>query len=197
MPVLPSTLLMALIVAYGALVVVGALDFDLLDFDVDIDAEADVSAVFSAGFVALKFLNIGEVPLMVWLCIYGLVWWGISQALWLFWDQTSLDPNTTLLVVRNVAVSVMLTKFFTDPLAKVFAKPARSHPTDLVGRQCEITTYQATEEFGQAKCQTEASPLLLDVKMSEGELSKGEHAVIVDYDPQSKIYYVVAASDPP
>jgi len=197
MPVLPSTLLMLLIVCYGLLVVLGALDFDLLDFDVDVDIDADMSPVSSAGFVALKFLNIGEVPIMVWLCIYGLVWWGLSQALWLLMDQTSVDPNTTLLLVRNVAASVVLTKFLTNPLAHVFAKPARVRPEDLVGRECEISTFQATAEFGQAKCETDASPLLLNVRMSEGELSKGQQALIVDYDSDSDIHYLVAAADPP
>ena len=72
MPVLPSTILVALLVGYGVLVILGALDFDLLDFDVDIDAEADVNAFSSAGFVALKFLNIGEVPVMIWLSILSI-----------------------------------------------------------------------------------------------------------------------------
>jgi hypothetical protein len=197
MPVLPATLLMLLIVCYGLLVILGAVDFDLIDFDVDIDADADLGTVSSAGFVTLKFLNIGEVPVMIWLCIYGLLWWVISQLLWLFWDKTSIDPNTTLLLVRNVAASLMLTKLLTNPLAKVFAKPARFRPDDLVGRECEISTYEATTEFGQAKCLTNAAPLILDVRMEAGTLSKGEFARITDYDPQSKIHYLVAASDPP
>jgi len=197
MPVLPSTLLVLLIVAYGALVILGALDFDLLDFDVDIDADADVGAISSAGFVTLKFFNIGEVPLMVWLCIYGLLWWAISQVLWMAMDRTSVDPNTTLLVVRNVAASVMLTKFATSPLAKIFSKPPKFRPGELVGQECEITTHQATTEFGQAKYQTDAAPLLLDVKMSEGVLAKGDPARIIDYDPDSKIHYLAAVSDPP
>jgi len=197
MPVLPSTLLVLGIVCYGVLVLLGALDFDLLDIDVDIDADADLGAVSSAGFVALKFLNIGEVPVMIWLCIYGLVWWGISQALWISWDQTARDPHTTLLLFRNVATSVVLTKFITNPLAKVFAKPARFRPEELVGRECEISTYEVTTEFGQAKCPTDAAPLILDVRMEAGQLSKGEKARIVDYDPKGKIHYLAAASDPP
>lgn len=197
MPVLPSTLLMLLIIGYGVLVILGALDFELLDFDVDIDADVDLNAVSSAGFVTLKFLNIGEVPIMIWLCIYGLAWWGISQLLWYMYDQTSVDPNTTVLLVRNVAASVMLTKFLTNPLAKVFAKPARFGPEDLLDQECEISTFEATTEFGQAKYQTDAAPLILDVKMREGLLAKGARALIVDYDPESKIYYLVAVSDPP
>jgi len=197
MPVLPSSLLMLLIIGYGMLVLLGALDFDLIDVDFDIDADADLNAVSSAGFVTLKFLNIGEVPIMIWLCIYGLAWWGLSQLLWFTYDQTSVDPNTTVQLVRNIAASVMLTKFLTNPLAKIFAKPIKFRPEDLLDQECEIFTFEATTEFGQAKYQTEAAPLILDVKMREGLLAKGARALIVDYDPESKIYYLAAVSDPP
>jgi len=197
MPVLPSTLLMLLIIGYGVLVLLGALDFDLIDVDFDIDADADLNAVSSAGFVALKFLNIGEVPIMIWLCISGLAWWGFSQLLWFTFDHASVDPNTTIQLVRNIAASVMLSKLLTNPLAKIFAKPIKLSPEDLLDQECEIFTFEATTEFGQAKFQTEAAPLILDVKMREGLLAKGARALIVDYDPESKIYYLVGVSDPP
>ena len=38
---------------------------------------------------------------------------------------------------------------------------------------------------------------LLDVRMEAGELTKGEKARIIDYDPKCKIHYLVAAADPP
>ena len=201
MPVLPATVLMMLIVSYGFLVILGALDFELFDFDLDVDADADIGAFTSVGFVTLKFFNIGEVPVMIWVSIYGLAWWTISLLLLLVFDQTSVDSNATLLVVRNIAASVLLTKFVTAPLAKFFAKPPRFRPEDLIGRECEISTFEATAEFGQAKCQTEAAPLILDVKLdvktSVVKLTKGERAFIVDYDSEQKIHYVVAASEPP
>lgn len=197
MPVLPSTLLVLLIVAYGVLVILGALDFELFDFDLDFDADADVGAFSSIGFVTLKFLNVGDLPVMIWLCIYGLVWWVLSLILWMVFDQNSVDPRTTLLLGRNIVVSMLLTKFLTQPLANIFAKPSRHLPEDLIDRECEISTFRATEDFGQAKCQTEAAPLILDVKVREGELSKGQRALIIDYDSESRIYYVVAASEPP
>lgn len=197
MPVLPSTLLVILIVIYGAMVILGALDFDLFDLDLDFDADADVGAFSSIGFVTLKFLNFGELPIMIWLCIYGLVWWILSLVLWMVFDQNSVDPRTTLLLGRNIVVSTLLTKFLTQPLAKIFAKPTLHHPEDLIDQECEISTFRATKDFGQARYQTEAAPLILDVKVREGELSKGQRALIIDYDSESRIYYVVAAPDPP
>ena len=85
----------------------------------------------------------------------------------------------------------------TDPLAKVFAKPVKFHPEDLIGKWCEITTYEVTTDFGQAKYETDAAPLILDVRMIEGVLQKGERARIVDYDPSVKIHYLDTDSEPP
>ena len=92
---------------------------------------------------------------------------------------------------------MIFTKFLTNPLARIFAKPPNLRPQDLIGRECEITTHTVTSEFGQARFQTEAAPLLLDIRTTEGELSKGESAVIVDYDPEVKVHYVEAVTTPP
>lgn len=199
MPVLPATLLMLVILGYVSLVLLGALDFELfdLDIDVDLDLDADVGALSNIGMLTLKFLNLADVPIMIWLSLFGLAWWGLSQLLWMIWDVSSLDPNMRLLVFRNVAVAVFATKFMTNPLAKGFAKPKQFKPEQLLGQKCEITTYEATEEFGQAKFQSEAAPILLDVRTNQGSISKGSQALIVDYDPESKIHYLDAISDPP
>ncbi|MEM8945105.1 MAG: hypothetical protein AAGD11_07975 [Planctomycetota bacterium] len=197
MPVLPATVLMLLIMAYSCLVLLGALDFELFDIDFDVDADADLDAISSAGFVTLKFLNLADVPIMVWISIYGIVWWALSVFLWFGWDQSSADPSAGLLVIRNVAAAVIVTKFLTEPLAKVFAKPPNLRPQDLIGQECEVTTHTATEEFGQARFQTEAAPLILDVRTTDRELSKGENALIVDYDPDAKIHYIEATTAPP
>lgn len=197
MPILPATVLMLLILGYSCLVLLGALDFELFDVDFDVDADADLDAISSAGFVTLKFLNLADVPIMVWLSIYGIAWWLLSAVLWFWWDDHSIDPSTGLLVIRNIAGSVLLTKFITNPLATVFAKPPNQHPQDLIGKECEISTHTVTTDFGQARYKTNAAPLLLDVRTTEGELSKGENAVIVDYDPDVKVHYVEAVAAPP
>ncbi len=197
MPVLPASVLLCVIIAYGCLVLLGALDLDMIDVDFDIDADSDLDAVSSAGFVTLRFLNLADIPIMVWLVIFGWAWWSLSQVLWLLWDHDSPDPNMVLLVVRNIAASAIVTKFLTAPLVGIFASPPDLRPEDLIGKECEITTYQATTEFGQARFDTEAAPLILDVQTLEGELSKGQKAIIVDYDPETKTHLLEASSDPP
>jgi hypothetical protein len=143
--------------------------------------------------VALKFLNIGELPLMIWLCIFGLSWWMASLLWWVLWDEVGYAPgywSAGKLVVRNLAVALLATKVVTDPMARLFEKPVQRRPRDMIGRDCVITTYEATPEFGQASHKTEAAPMLLNVQTRSGTLSKGDIARIVDYDPDRKVYLV-------
>ena len=64
-PTLVVTTLLGLVVLYWLCVILGALDFDLFDFDVDLDGQPD--SFLDWGMVGLKWFNLGEVPLMVWL----------------------------------------------------------------------------------------------------------------------------------
>lgn len=192
-PVFPASLLMLVIGAYGAMVLLGALDIDLFDFDVDVEGDA----ASSVGFVALKFLNIGEVPLMIWLSTLAFLWWVVSIILGSVVDGLP-DPEASgavWQVARNLAFSVLLTKAATQPLCKIFAKQAARSPEDLIGCDCEISTYEATSDAGQARFPTDSAPLLLNVRTRGETLKKGDTARIVDYDPAAKLY-LVAAADP-
>jgi hypothetical protein len=194
-PVLPSTVLVILVVIYGVLVLLGALDFDLLDLDFDASVDTDPT---SAGFMAIKFLNLGDVPLMIWLCTFCLCWWMTSMVFWVGWDQAGYvasGPAAARLIVRNLGVGLLVTKFATDPLTRVFAKQVPVTPRDMIGQICAITTYEATPEFGQASLKAAAAPVLLNVKTTGATLHKGDRARLVAYDPDARIYLVEPVGD--
>ena len=72
-PVFPASVMMVLILVYGLMVALGGLNLDLFDIDIDFDADVNIDGgVTSIGFVALKFLNIGNVPIMIWASALGL-----------------------------------------------------------------------------------------------------------------------------
>ena len=194
-PNLPATVLLILILIYGVFVILGALDFALFDFDVDVDADA--GAFSSIGFVTLKFLNIGNVPIMIWVTIFGLTWWCVSLALWNLFDMETYEAKwqfAAQLTVRNALVAVVLTKIFTEPLIKVFERHEEHRPEDLIGQSCVIATVEATPDFGQARYQTDGAPLLLNVKTDGEQLAKGDRAMIVDFDPETRVYLITKLS---
>ena len=61
----------------------------------------------------------------------------------------------------------------------------------LVGKPCVIKREAATHEYGQAEVKTEGAPNLVNVRTrQEAPLSRGEEAVIVEYEPNSNVYVV-------
>ncbi|MCA9153261.1 MAG: DUF1449 family protein [Pirellulaceae bacterium] len=193
-PNLPATVLLIIVLIYGIFVILGMFDFNLFDFDIDIDTDGD--AFTNAGLWSLKKLNLGQVPIMIWLGVLGLSWWAVSMLLWFSWDRETYEPRTWLiaqLIVRNVIIALAITKLLTQPLIQLFEKGEDYQPETLIGKECIVSTYEATMEFGQARYQTDGAPLLLNVRMEEGTLAKGDRAIIVNYDPNKRVYRIAPA----
>ena len=61
----------------------------------------------------------------------------------------------------------------------------------LIGATCEISTTEATPDFGQAKFRTNASPLLLNVRTDGPHFAKGDEVRIIGFvDREKRIYKV-------
>ncbi|MDZ7616349.1 MAG: DUF1449 family protein [Patescibacteria group bacterium] len=193
---LPATLVLILAAVYWLLAVVAGLELELFDFDLDFDGEPDLHSVLGMGMVVLRFLNIGRVPMMVWASVFAIVLWTVTLLL----DRMMDDPTsrTELLytlqyVVRNVVFGLLITKGITQPLRDKFEPVEPNRAEELIGRSCHITTSEVTERFGQAQVATDAAPLILDVRARHAPLAKGEAAIIVDYDPNAKVYFIETA----
>jgi hypothetical protein len=201
--IIPTTLL-CLFLVYWLFVLTGAVGLELFDFDLDLDVDADVdvdagidiggtggsfNSMLSTGVVALKFLNIGNVPIMLWASLFSLSLWTLTMLL----DDPSNHESLfreTMILIRNGFFSLILAKVLTQPLRGRFEPVEPNRPRDLIGTACVITTSEVTETFGQAQHEAQGAPLLLNVRTTAGPLAKGDTAVIVDFDPQQRVYFV-------
>jgi hypothetical protein len=195
---LPATVLLLLVLLYWVLAILAGLELDFFDFDLDVDGTGDVESTLGLGFVALRFLNLGRVPLMIWLSVFALTYWLTSM----LFDRLLDDPGrredlwyALQFGVRDLAISIAATKLFTQPLRDKFEPVEPNPPEDLIGKPCVITTVEATEEFGQAQVKAEGAPLLLHVRTEQAALAKGDTAVIVDFDSKQNVY-LVRKADP-
>lgn len=195
-PALPASILLILVSIYWLFVIVGALDFDLFDFDFDADMDAD-GEVLSVGFVTLRFLNLGEVPLMLWMSVFALSLWTLTMGLAAYFEPAESAHAfwpSALVFARNAGVAVLLTKLITQPLRGRFDPVEPNRAKDLIGRICTITTSEVSQTAGQARYETEAAPLLLNVRSGEGTLARGDLAEIIDYDTEQHVYFVRSAN---
>ena len=188
-PGLVATVMLLVCCLYWLVVMVSGLGFDLLDVDLDVDADLEVESVLSFGMVVLRWLNIGNVPIMIWLTLYSLSFWVICVAV----DWGPLYENLWLLggtIVGGLAASTLLAKLMTQPLKGKFDPKEPTSTEDLIGQISIIKTPEATQTSGQAEVRSDAAPLLLNVRTVQGVLAKGDEARIVDYDDQVQAYLV-------
>lgn len=198
-PMWPASVLLTLLVIYCLMAVIGLADLDLDAPDMDASealggtSGMDVGdTVGGMGAASLRWLNLQNVPLVVWVGVFAILWWIISWVLWTGYDRQRYAPallTSALLAARNLVIAVGLTKLATAPLAKRF-ETSRYRPSTLMGQICQVSSGQATPEFGQARFRTDAAPLLLNIRTDGSHLSKGDMARIVSFDPQRRVYTV-------
>lgn len=195
---LPFTVLLVLVLLYWVTVMLGILDIDALDVDLgaesDVEADADLTGS-SIGMSVLKFFYVGEMPLMVLLSIFSLSAWVISVL-----GNHYLNPGLGLvmglaLLVPNLIGSALLVKVVGKPFSKLFIMLNKDLKADMkmVGLPCVVTTSKVDEKFGQAKVETETSPILFNAITRNREvLKKGDAAVILEHIKEKNIYIITS-----
>ncbi|MEW4490772.1 hypothetical protein AB1L42_22005 [Thalassoglobus sp. JC818] len=197
-PVLPFSILLVVVTLYWLLVIAGGIDIDVFDFDLgfDMDLDPDVSpSATDLGMLGLRWLNLGEVPFMVWLSIVAIVSWISTMLL----DRGLEDPTlgeSAFAIARSLGLGIVGAKLITNPLRGRLRIKQPNTLSDLLGKTCTIVTTEANSEFGQAMCAVDnGAPLRLNVRTVEGSAAKDSLVRIVDYSPETGIYYVECTED--
>ncbi len=150
------TILFAVIILYWVFVVIGALDLDFLNFDVDTgdvdvgmdaDTEVDIDADFDTNVdteteiesevesnteaiislnSVLSFFNIGKVPFMILMSFFTLSVWMISISTNYIFHNHSVIISI-LLLIPNMIVSLFVSKIITTPFAIIYTKMAKNN----------------------------------------------------------------------
>ena len=219
-PLWPATMLLALMMLYAVIAMFGLVELDAgMDFDVDLDVDVDpgldvgvdgadvgtggidadgvevsgAGLLSSLGALTVKWTNFGRIPIAIWGGVFTLAFWGIAYSLWHGFDSSRYAPTmlpSVLLTVRNVVISVAVTKFFTQPLVGKFDPVPGYDQRRIVGYTCEISSLEATPSHGQAKFRADAAPLLLNVRTDGATIPRGTEVRVVKFDPDKRIYTV-------
>lgn len=204
-------------VAYATLAMIGLIDFGMdapdldldpgLDMSVDPGVDLEVPDMDGApvewdfwqgiGATSVRWTNFGRVPIVIWGSAFTVAFWSISYLLWHGFDSeryaATLGPST-LLVIRNGVLALVITKFITEPLIKYFLPGPSYDEHTLIGATCEVSSLEATPEFGQGKFRTNAAPLLLNIRTDGAHITKGTEVRIIDFDREKRIYKVTQLS---
>lgn len=202
----PFTVLILIVMIYWLLVMLGALggehgsevDHDLeTDFDAEHHVEGHHHGHHEGGSLwssALKFVNLGEVPVMIVLSVLVLTSWTFSMVANHYWTGGSSLLALAFLGV-NFVVTIIITRYVTMPLKPLFRAINKQYdkPVELIGAHCKILTTEANGEFGQGEITTDGAPLLINVRVLNNEtLRRGDLAVVVREDKENRIFYITA-----
>ena len=201
------SLLLALVVLYWLLVLLGALDFesDLPDdFGGDADAHGGESThghgvnTGGAWLAVGRFLGFSQVPLVVWLSFMVLFLWFGSLALNEWYNPPADFGRAALLLLPNLVGSLLMTKLVTFPVGKLFKamSDADSEAEEVIGRTGVVSSTEADASYGQLEISTSSVPLLINVRTQPGAapLKRGDSATVVSAGPDHLFYFIEPAS---
>jgi len=186
------TALLVFVLLYWLIVIVGLLDFDSFDFDVDTDLDANGMASVEWLNSALAFFNLGRVPFMIWVSFLVLPFWAFAILL-NYYLHTATNIIGFLLLLPAFIGALFLSKILTAPFVRLFAALEKEHDSNvtIIGQVCTVTLPATASEMGQASVKTTGAPLLLNVKTAGvANLKKGETALVIDYSEQHKYYLI-------
>jgi hypothetical protein len=167
-------------------------DGDFGDGD-DGDANGALAAIMSA-------LHLRSVPATVVFSLIVTFAWLVSVVSMQLVTRLAPALSGVLLsaavLLGSFLLALPLTSVAARPLAKVFAPKHAPAKSDFVGRTCVIRTGSVTEKLGEATLHDGGAGLVLRVRVEGGkQLSRGEQALIVDYDAERETYLVEPMRD--
>lgn len=200
------SVLLIVCVVYWAGTAVGLFDIDVLDFDTDIDINADsehsTANVLSGLLMKLKAVG---VPVVITLTSIILLGWLICYYLAHFFLGVFLG-NVHSGILRFVlgipvfAVSLIaaawLTTFLMKPLRGVFNRSTEQAHKHILGQRAVVRTSRVDENFGEATLDDGGAGLILKIR-SDGEdvFTKGDRVVIFERLNDDNVYRVISEKE--
>jgi len=188
---------------YWLLSLIGTIDMDAIDFDFDTDTEIDgeVGTEVSTGgnFIGtlLKVVNAQDVPIMMVLSLLTLFMWIGSILSNYMFNPTQSYITALGLGVANFIGSVLLVKLVTQPLRPFFKSIKKDETAiPLIGSIGTVKSRIMDHNYGQVSVPREkGAPALVNARLEEGALSRGETVLILSYDEEKNRYLAKSAPE--
>lgn len=195
---LPATLLLALVVGYWLMVLLGVLENDTEPMDIDGDGTPDAVGSTHGFWISVgRFLYLGEMPIMVVGSFFAVSLWTISVLGNYYWNGEPGHRSAwmaLLLLVPNGVVSLVVTRILSAPFRKLFSAldKAATEVEAILDRIGTVTSAQVDERYGQVSVDTGAAPLLINARVAPGEapLLKGSTVRVTCAGPDDAFYFI-------
>jgi hypothetical protein len=207
-PTVVFTIALGIALFYWVLVLLGALDIDVLG-DAGAPGEGIGDAITGGakggaeGLKGISFdgddggggpwsgLGLAAVPVTISVSIIVLVGW-CGSLLAMHHAGAQLGSWFAAVLLPAVLIAaLLLTALLVRPLAPVFAVKEGKSNRDYVGHTCTISTGNVDDGFGQATVEDGGTVLVIPVRCDRpGRFARGDKALIIEFDPARQVYLV-------
>jgi hypothetical protein len=191
------TTLLGVVAFYWVLALLGLVDFDSSEADLDVDpAMTDPDLGSLAGIIVAFGLQ--GVPLSIVFSLLVLLSWTLSclGAMWLLALLSGSVPTYvggTLLALASVSLAIPITSRILKPLRGLFVTHAAISNASLVGQHCKVLTQTVDEKSGRAEGTQRGANLNIRVwAHTPNPLARGSHARVVAYEEKTARYRIEA-----
>lgn len=187
------TVLIGVLVIFWLFAILGALDIDIISFDVDIDGDIEIP-----GFVGLLHtLGFTGVPFTIVLSVLVFLAWvftyiGAAYVLPMVPTVILKALAGTGILVGSFVLAVPITTKIVAPLRKLALENIAKSNKDYLGGNCKVTSLTVDEIFGQGKIQTKGASLIVRIRANkEDGIKKGDIVRPISYDEEDNSYQVI------
>lgn len=191
------TTLLGVVAFYWVLALLGLVDFDSGEADLDVDpAMTDPDLGSLAGIIVAFGLQ--GVPLSIVFSLLVLLSWTLSclGGMWLLALLSGSVPayvGGTLLALASVSLAVPITARILKPLRGLFVTHAAISNASLVGQYCKVLTQTVDEKSGRAEVLQRGANINIRVWASTpNPLARGSTARITAYEEKTARYRIEA-----
>ncbi|MCP4043414.1 MAG: ubiquinone biosynthesis protein [Gammaproteobacteria bacterium] len=189
------TVPLGLALLYWLMVIVGAADIDIFDFDTDLPEEAGGFGGFLAttGLTGVPTMVAFSIPIL-WGWLFTVLGTGVLK--YLVTGGAWFIVGGVLVLLASLFMAVLISALMIRPLRHYFKTENALHQTDIVGKVCVVKTLNVDEGFGQAEFEDGGAGLLIQVRSETGNgLTKGSKALIIARDEQKEAFRVRSYDD--
>ena len=185
--------LLGIVTIYWLFSIIGFLDIDMLDADIDIDADSSPSA-FSNFLTRFKLdgvpvtLSLSFVILFSWIICFLVTYW-VSSQIAEEWIRVFLG---LWLIVLAPFITAPIVAIIIAPLKPLFKKQHEQGSKDIIGRVAIIRSSKVTASFGEANVQDSGAGLILKVRAEEpNDIKRGDQVLLQQYNVANNTYLVI------
>jgi hypothetical protein len=190
---------------YWLIAIVGLVDIDAFDIDLDVDYGADLDLDADVGDMPgldsqsiLGFLNVGEIPVMAYVSLVVLSMWVVSVQINYYLAEYGIGYHTwfaVALFVPNLVFGLMVAKVITTPIKNLNRKQALAK-VELLGKSATVSSLTLNNHGGQCDVGGKTPPNMINATTRGDEtLERGTPVEIRAYNPDDNTYIVARQGD--